>query len=353
MATIRDIAKAAGVSAGAVSRILNNDPTLSVTEETRSNVISIAGEMNYTKVSHAKSFFASGFTMGLVQWFSAEDARKDYYYLRARQGIEDFCVRNMINMVTVFHGDTDIASKLSGIGGLICLGKFSESEVASFIGICPNTVFLDMSVENYNITSLSMDFKGAVNKALDYLVSLGHTNIALLGGQEYVEDKPIVDPRTAYFKSYMEKHPELHPSIFEGSFNSESGYEMMKELLGKYYSSKGESSSKGSRKKDTNNKVSHPTAVFAASDAIALGAMRAAIDEDVSIPDEISIIGFNNEDSGAYFNPALTTINAPAYDMGQHGANLVFVASNLSIRTPLKALIPCTLIVRESCKSIL
>lgn len=337
MATIRDIAKAAGVSAGAVSRILNNDPTLSVTEETRSNVISIAGEMNYTKVSHAKSFFASGFTMGLVQWFSAEDARKDYYYLRARQGIEDFCVRNMINMVTVFHGDTDIASKLSGIGGLICLGKFSESEVATFIGICPNTVFLDMPVENYNITSLSMDFKGAVNKALDYLVSLGHTNIALLGGQEYVEDQPIADPRTAYFKSYMEKHPELHPSIFEGSFNSESGYEMMKELLGKKYSSKG----------------SRPTAVFAASDAIALGAMRAAIDEGVSIPDEISIIGFNNEDSGAYFNPALTTINAPAYDMGQHGANLVFVASNLSIRTPLKALIPCNLIVRESCKSIL
>ena len=328
MTTIRDIAKAAGVSAGAVSRILNNDPTLSVAKETRSNVISIAGEMNYTKVSHAKSFFASGFTMGLVQWFSAEDARKDYYYLRARQGIEDFCVRNTINMVTVFHADTDISSKLAGIGGLICLGKFSDNEVSSFIDICPNTVFLDMSVENYNITSLSMDFKGAVETALNYLTSLGHKDIALLGGKEYVEDKPIIDPRTRYFKLYMETHPELKSSIYEGGFNSESGYDMMKQLL---------------------SKKSHPTAVFASSDAIALGAMKAALDEGLSIPEDISIIGFNNEDAGAYFTPSLTTINAPAYDMGQHGANLVFVASNLSIHTPLKALIPCNLVIRHSC----
>lgn len=328
MATIRDIAEAAGISAGAVSRILNNDPTLSVTEDTRNNVIAIAKQMNYTKVSRSKGTAKSVFTMGLVQWFTAEEEKNDYYYLRARQGIEDFCIKNSINIVSIFHGDSDISSKLSEIDGLICLGKFSSEEVSSFIKSCPNIVFLDMPVDDYNITSLSMDFKGAVYDALDYLTGLGHSHIGLLGGMEYVDSKLLADPRTTSFKTYMEKHPNCTYTIKEGGFNSGSGYEMMKEMLAQ---------------------DNVPTAIFAASDAIALGAMKAIHESGLSIPKDISIIGFNNEDTCEYISPGLTTINAPSYDMGQHGANLVYVASNLSIWTPLKAKIPCTLVERASC----
>lgn len=330
MPTIRDIAKAAGVSAGAVSRILNNDPTLNVSETTRNNVIEIAKQMNYTKSVREKSTVKPAFTMGLVQWFTKEEERKDYYYLRARQGIEDFCVKNSISIVSIFHGDTDIASKLSGIDGLICLGKFSDKEVSSFIKICSNIVFLDMPVENHNITSLSMDFKGAVYSALNYLTELGHHYIGFLGGVEYADSHKLSDPRTLAFKSYMDSHESLKYTISEGSFNSGSGYEMMKKLL---------------------KSKTPPTAIFAASDAIALGAMKAIREAGLSIPSEISIIGFNNEDTCEYITPSLTTINAPSYDMGQHGANLVYVASNLSIWTPLKAKIPCSLIKRDSCSS--
>ena len=92
-----------------------------------------------------------------------------------------------------------------------------------------------------------------------------------------------------------------------------------------------------------------PTAVFAANDAIALGAMKAIKEQGYAIPQDISIVGFNDEDASTFITPALTTIHAPSYDMGQHGANLVYVASNLSIKTPLHAKIPCPLIIRESC----
>ena len=97
---------------------------------------------------------------------------------------------------------------------------------------------------------------------------------------------------------------------------------------------------------------SRPTAVFAASDAIAIGAMRAVSEAGLSVPKDISIIGFNDVDACKYTTPALTTIHAPAYDMGAHGANLVYVSSNLQIHTPLKVKIPCELIKRESCAEV-
>ena len=100
------------------------------------------------------------------------------------------------------------------------------------------------------------------------------------------------------------------------------------------------------------NENNIPTAVFAANDVIALGAMKAIRENNFKIPNDISVIGFNDEETSAYIEPPLTTIHAPAYDMGQHGANLVYVASNLSIKTPLKAKIPCELVVRESCRRI-
>ena len=112
---------------------------------------------------------------------------------------------------------------------------------------------------------------------------------------------------------------------------AKSGYDMMMDLL------------------DSSNL---PTAVFAANDAIALGAMKAIKERGYKIPRDISIVGFNDEESSTFITPPLTTIHAPSYDMGQHGANLVYVASNLSIKTPLKAKIPCPLVIRESCARV-
>lgn len=328
MATIRDIAKIAGISPGAVSRILNNDPTLSVSADTRKKVFDIAKELNYRK---SRAYDKAVFKMGILLWFSAEQEMQDNYYLLARQGVEDFCQKNAIGIIRAFQSDPGTIQNLKDVDGLICIGKFSNAEIRQFIKLCSNIVFLDMPVHDFNITSLSMDFKSAVYAALDYLTDLGHRKIAFLGGREYVgNNEPIMDERKEAYISYMkQKKLESGPFLMEGSFSSASGYEMMQELL----------------KSDE-----RPTAVFAANDAIAFGAIKAIKERGLSVPEDISIIGFNDMDMCAYSTPALTTIHAPAYDMGQHGANLVYVASNLSINTPLKAKIPCQLVIRESCR---
>lgn len=331
MATIKDIAKKAGVSSAAVSRILNNDATLNASMETKQRVWEVAEELHYHKVRNRKK---ASFQLGIVQWFSAEQEMQDSYYLLVRQGIEDFCLKNSISITRVFRSDTNYMDILKDVDGLICIGKFSRNEVGEFIRICKNIVFLDMQVEDYGITTLTMDFEQAVKQAMDYLVELGHTKIAFLGGKEYAGGHELVnDERKKAYISYMKKRKlDYKQFLWEGSFNSASGYEMMRQMLeGKEL----------------------PSAVFTASDALAFGAMKAIKEAGLVIPEDISIIGFNDTEMSAYTSPSLTTIHAPAYDMGQHGANLLYVASNLSIHTPLKVKIPCCLIKRESCGRLL
>lgn len=329
MATIKDIAQAAGVSASTVSRILNNDSTLNALPETKKKVFDIAKELNYQKTKKRdKSFFK----MGILQWFSAEQEMQDSYYLLARQGIEDFCKMHSIGIIRAFQSDEASIHTLQDADGLICIGKFSHDDIQKFMNICRNIVFLDMPVSDYKITTLTMDFRTAVYDALDYLTELGHTKIAYLGGKEYVGNQELFeDERKQAFISYMNRHELDSSIIYEDSFSTASGYQMMQRLL---------------------ENQDLPTAVFAASDAIALGAMRAVQEKGFSVPDDISIIGFNDSEMSSYTTPALTTIAAPAYDMGQHGANLIYAATNLNINTPLKAKIPCRLVKRESCAQV-
>ena len=329
MATIKNIAQAAGISAGAVSRILNNDPTLSVSPETKKRVFDIAQELTYQK---SRNRDKSLFKMGILQWFSAEQEMKDSYYLLVRQGIEDFCQKHSIGIIRAFQSDASSIDTLQDVDGLICIGKFSDEEIEKFMRICGNIVFLDMPVLDYKITTLTMDFKAAVYDALDYLTELGHKKIAYLGGKEYVgNQKLFTDERKQAFISYMNNHGLDADQVYEDAFSTASGYQMAQELL---------------------ENEDLPTAIFAASDAIAFGAMRAIQEKGLSIPNDISIIGFNDTEMSSYTTPALTTIFAPAYDMGQHGANLIYAATNLKINTPLKAKIPCQLVKRESCKSL-
>ncbi|MBO4242557.1 MAG: LacI family DNA-binding transcriptional regulator [Clostridiales bacterium] len=324
MATIRQIASEAGVSPGAVSRILNNDPSLGVSDATRQRVVETARRLGYVK---APGKDKAGFRLGILQWFSAEQELEDDYYLQIRKGIEDYCVKNLISIVRSYRTDSDYRSVLEGLDGLVCVGKFSKSDTEELISLNSNIVFLDMAVSHPEVTTITIDLKTAAKEALEYLESLGHKKIAFLGGIEYAGSEEVDDPRKKAYKDHMKKRKISYEKILsEGEFTSASGYEMMKKILD----------------------IKDVTAVFAASDAIAIGAMKAINEAGLKIPEDISVIGINDTRMSEFTTPPLTTMHAPAYDMGQHGANLLYVAKNLSITTPLKVQIPCTLIVRGS-----
>lgn len=331
MATIREIAKKADVSVATVSRILNNDASLNASVQTRQKVFKIAKELGYTKKNKTGS--KAAFKLGIIQWFSAEHELEDSYYLSIRKGIEDFCVNNCIQITRAFKSDIDYLEQLKDVDGLICIGKFSKREANNLIHITKNIVFLDMPLDDYSVTTFTLDFKMAVYGAMDYLTNLGHRKIAFLGGREYVENNiEFQDQRKESFLSYCHKNNFNTKNMIKiGSYSIESGYQMMHEMI---------------------QEQNLPTAVFAASDNIAFGAMKAIQEHGLKIPEDISIIGFDDSEICDYTTPSLTTIHAPAYDMGQYGVNFLFAASNLSIATPLKVKMPCTLIERKSCRKI-
>ncbi len=332
MATIRDIAERAGVSPATVSRILNHDTSLSTSVETKQRVIQVAKELNYIKKTRLSSS-PSRYTIGILQWMSVEQELEDRYYLLIRQGIEDYCAKHKINVVRTFLTDHNFLQQFNNIDGIISIGKFSKDDINTLKSITDNLVLVDMTTDDTSITTITLDFEQAVNDVMNYLYNLGHRKIGFLGGKEYLRDNTCYpDVRIECFKKFCaEKNLDCSDYIMEDKFLLSSGYEMMKELIEK-------------------DKV--PTAIFAASDPIAIGAMRALSEYNYRIPEDVSIVGFDDTSFTKYSNPPLSTVNTPVYAIGVYSVRFVYSMIKSNFNSPLRVKMPCTLIERGSCKPI-
>ena len=329
MATIKDIAAKAKVSAATVSRILNQDDTLSVTDQTRERVLAIASELNYTK----KKSTITPTTLGIFQWYSLFQELEDPYYQAIRIGIETYCANHQIEVIRAFRSDSNYLDALKGVNALICIGKFHEEEISSFESITKNVMFLDMQTSRIHCNTMNLDFPQAVIDVLDYLTSLGHQHIAYLGGREKLEDNTFYfEERKDVFIRYCQMHGICwEPYLREASFSAESGYQMMLSLIKK-------------------NQI--PTAIFAASDPIALGAIRALYENGYKVPEDVSVAGFDDIHVAQFSNPPLTTVHAPAEYMGEYAAHYLTLLSKdntMEYHTPIRRTLPCSLTIRESC----
>lgn len=146
------------------------------------------------------------------------------------------------------------------------------------------TLFLDMQTENIQYNTVSLDFKSAIRDVINTLHEYGHQKIGFLGGQEILENNHAYDDsRIKYFCEFAkEKGMEYNPWFLIDQFSRASGYSMMNKLL------------------ETEN---HPTAVFCCSDPIAIGAYRAIIENGLKVPDDISLIGFDDIEEAQFMNP--------------------------------------------------
>lgn len=329
MATLKDIAYLANISAGTVSRILNQDETLSVTAETRERVYRIANELGYRK----KGTLSSNITIGIFQWFSQIQELQDPYYQSIRMGIEKYCADKQIEVVRTYQSDLNYKDTLKNVRALICIGKFDEEQIRELQTLSPFVLFVDMKTRRIHCNTISLDFHQAVFDALDYLHSLGHQKIAYLGGREILRDESFYnEERKESFVTYCETHNiQYKPYLKEAGFSSEDGYRMTMELI-------------------TAGQL--PTAIFAASDPIALGAMKALTENQIRIPEDISVIGFDDISLAAYTQPALTTIHAPAAFMGEYAAHYITMLSregSIEYQTPVRLMLPCELVIRDSC----
>ncbi|MDO4941790.1 MAG: LacI family DNA-binding transcriptional regulator [Lachnospiraceae bacterium] len=333
MATLKDIANIAHVSPAAVSRILNHDDSLSVTPETREKVLTAAKELGYKKKSKAsaqKMKKMNSITIGLLQWYSMFQELEDPYYQNIRNGIESCCMNLNIKVIRIFKTDQDYKKQLAQLDGLICVGKYSSDDIMNFQKLTKHFIIVDMLSSKISFNCIALDFKQAVYDIMDYLVSLGHKRIGYLGGIEQIGESIYFEQRKSFFIDYCTRyHLEYEPYMIEEEFSAESGFQMMNRLL---------------------EKDRIPTAVFAASDPIAIGAMRALHEAGLRIPKDISVVGFDNISVASYTNPPLTTIHAPAEMMGKTAVEFLYqkIMFNSEAVLPIRITFPCELIVRDS-----
>ncbi|ASR47379.1 transcriptional regulator [Paenibacillus kribbensis] len=323
MATIKDIAREAGVSAATVSRVLNNDLSLSVSPDTKSRIFSIAEQLEY-KPSRLRQLKQNteraGKTVSLLLWCSIEEERDDPYYASIRRGIELRCEELGLALGQTLRGRSSIAT-LQKTDGLIVVGGVDPEEVIKLHPDQDTIVLVDQYDEQLEYDSVRLHFRQAVDQALGHLIELGHQQIGFIGG------KSDGERRAHYFERFMRERGLYNPQYVRvGAWSTADGYRMMNELLA------------GQER---------PTACFAASDPLAIGALRALHGHGVKVPEDMAIVGFDDIEMAAFVQPPLTTVRAYPEQMGKAAVQLLSERFG-GREAPAHSVIGTKLVIRES-----
>lgn len=305
MATIKDIAQAAGVSPATVSRVLNYDPAMSVSDRTRKKIFDIAEQLNYKKSRKTKPNRTQTYRIGLIEWYTEQEELDDLYYYSIRLGIEKKAQKLGYEILRVFQNDS--LELLKDIDGLIAIGKFSPAQIQQLEQYSNHLVFVDSDTLNAGHSCVTVDFENAVQKVLQHFINAGFDQIGMIAGQERTSDQTslISDPRLASFQRYLSDKGIFQPDFVKvGSFSSESGYQMMTELINEH-------------------KGKLPPAFFISSDALAIGALRALQEHGIQVPQDVSIISFNDTSIAKYIYPSLSTVTVFTEEMGKQALHIL------------------------------
>ncbi|MBS4174574.1 LacI family DNA-binding transcriptional regulator [Bacillus sp. FJAT-49736] len=303
MATIKDIAEKAGVSITTVSRVLNYDPTLSVSDETRKNIFEAAEALSYKKRPSRKSSFIK---VALLHWYTEKEELDDLYYMSIRLGVENRCLHHDFQIIRCYQTNLEDLQK-EGIQGIIAIGKYSSNEVKELARISKNIVFVDFSPNEDRYDSVVADFRKATEKVLDYFIEKGHTEIGYIGGREVFRDQTeeIYDIRESTFKEYMRSAGLLKEEfIYTGSFSVQEGKRLMNRAI-----------------KEQGDQL--PTAFFAGNDSIAIGCLQALQEAKLDVPKRVAIIGVNDISVSKYVFPPLSTVKIYTELMGETAVDIL------------------------------
>ncbi|WP_020618422.1 LacI family DNA-binding transcriptional regulator [Paenibacillus daejeonensis] len=289
MATLKQIAEQAQVSLTTVSRVLNQDATLSVTPETRNRILEIAGQLGYRK----KTLQPPVKKIAYLHWLTEMEELHDVYFQAIRLEMEDQAKQHHVELhcYTVADGIEAIPSDTQGF---LAVGRFSSGELARLRELTPHGVFLDTVPDPDHYDAVRPDLAWITRKALDFFVDRGHTSIGFVGGIDLDPDTREVkqDVREKTFRAYLEPRGLLREeTLFTGpQFSVEDGYTLMMRAIDQL----------GDQL---------PTAFFVASDPIAVGCLQALNEKGLAIPARVSVLSINNISVSKYVSPPLTTFH--------------------------------------------
>ena len=328
MATIKDVAREAGVSVATVSRVLNDSSLVS--EATRELVRGVADRLNYWPNGAARSLITNRTNAigALLPDLFGE------FYSEVLRGMDVAARKTGLHLlVSSSHADTEeviaaLRMMRGRIDGLIVMAPDVDARAAvQNTAVDFPLVLIDPGSGIEGRDTLSIANVQGARAVVDHLIALGHRRIAIVTGPaRNIDAQQRLDGYRLAVRSHGgEWSPELE---MEGDFTEPSGYEAATRLL---------------------TLERRPTAVFAANDYMAIGVLGALSDAGVKVPEDVAVAGFDDIAMARYLNPPLTTVHVDAFRLGERAVERLLAIGH---DTPSgHEELPTTLVIRGSCGS--
>lgn len=304
---IKDVAQAAGVSTATVSHVIND--TRRVTDVTRARVLETIRELNYYPNAQARSL-ASGrsTTLGLV----ISDISNPFFPELVKS-IEDAAFERGYDVVlantsynparTSRYVRRFIERKLAGV--VMMTSELDEDTIEELRRQRVAVTFLDIGHAGEHMSNIVVDYERGIEQAVAHLVRLGHTRFAYIGGPERL--RSAARRRQGFDESLARHLPGARAYIVASDFQLEGGRRAAEAMF------------------DSASQDERPTAVIVANDMMALGCVRAARAASLRVPEDVSVIGFDNIAFAALAEPGLTTVCVPRDELGRRAVEAVML----------------------------
>lgn len=333
--TIKDIAKESGYAVGTVSRVLNNHPDVS--ETARAKILAVVEKHHFRLNSNAKHLKQQA-SNGIAVLVKGSQNMLFAAIVEQLQGM----IREKGYACLIFYIREDENEVEQAVQvcrerrpmGILFLGSNLDYFSQGFHGVTVPCVLVTNSAKTLdfpNLSSVSTDDAAAAEAAVSYLIGLGHEKIGVLGGYRKLS-RPAYTRYMGCKKAFSEHGiPFLQEEQYEEAFFAmPEGYEAMKRLL---------------------EKQPGLTAVFAMSDVMAVGAVRAILDQGLSVPEDVSVMGFDGIDLGSYLTPRLTTVRQNGELIASR--SLEILLQNIGEETgAVYELVPFEIVVGESTRQL-
>jgi LacI family transcriptional regulator len=335
-ATLADVAAVVGCSSAAASLALRGEP--GVSGATRARVVDAARSLGYQSPVGVPRKRKKPLTVGLViKAVDGDSPEANRFYAPVMAGIEESCRRHRMDLMLATmpvdrqYYPIEVPRIVTDrtCDGLIVVGAHLSQATADILGDAPPLVLVDAYSEDDTFDSVAADNVGGAERAVEYLVANGHREIAILGTEPGAF--PSIQQRRRGYDQVVTEAGLAGHYIDTPYWPPESAAEVGVAYL-----------------------VSHPeiTALFCANDDVAVALMQAARQSGISVPDQVSVVGFDDIDLAGFVSPALTTMAVDKLGMGRIAVSLLSHRLELEKDCVTQTLVRPQLVARQSVRQI-
>lgn len=336
--SIKDVAREAGVSATTVSYVLNRHPGETISAETTQRVLEAAQRLNYVPNLNARSLSSRHSNLIGVLIPQTEPGKEfmfsNPFYGELLSAIE-YTARSSGYHLLLSGTQEDqnyrCVAQNRGVDGIIIVGTYPGKNLDELRSMDIPIVLVDSYVTDEAFHTIGIDDKAGARKATEYLLSMGHREIAFVSGS--IREHGVNSKR---YQGYCDalRAAGLEPgedALYSGSVAYEYGMEAAKEYV---------------------RRGKKQTAAFVTADVMAMGMVKGLLQQGVRIPEELSIVGFDDVYLSQMCYPSLTTVHQDIAAKGREAANVIIEAVAGGVRKRTEHILPLTLVERDSVRRL-